>query len=430
MPETGKGCGGEVNKHIVRVSEGVIRAGLFLLVSLVPIAIWWGTTTIIIVKLAITQLLVSVMLLAWLVKVVEEGKLNLAKTPLNIPLLLFLVLGFISFMRSDYPHTSIRELAKLTTYIAIYFLVVNHVKSSRQVKHLLATLFLVATLISIYGILQRFGIDFLPRRKVLLLHERVISTLGHHNFMAAYLVLIIPLALGALLGARKRYERIILGVSIVLMFIALRYSYSRSGWVGFLAAILVVGMLLVIKFKIGKKKALLILISLLILSTPLVIAKLPKLQRELTTIRGVPIKARLLIYQGTLSMIKERPLLGSGIGNFSIFYPEYRRPEQTIIQPPQEIMVKHAHNEFLEMGAEMGLIGMALFLWIVVAFFKRGFSYFKSMSDTIILGCLAGLAGILVTNLISVNLRFVSSAVLFWFILGLTMALGERERER
>lgn len=425
-------------ERIIKLADRIIQTGLILLVLLVPTAIWLRTTDVAVVKVTITQLLVLIMLAAWLIKMIEEGRIKLTKTPLNYPILAFLMVGVISFIRSPYPHTSLRELTRLLTYGAIFFIVANNLKSRRQVKYLLTTILVVTIPISIYGILQRFGIDFIPREGAVPLHERVISTFGHHNFIAVYLILTMSLTAGIFTVVTGKYKRVALGALIILMFLTFRYCYSRGGWLGFLAALLVFGSLYLSRLEKVKmfftKRKLIILVSILILFSlmTLLLGRTlfeAKIAEQLAAVRGAAIKSRIFIYSGSIGMIKERPLLGFGIGTFSTFYPEYRPLEHTTIHPPQEISIRHAHSEYLEIGVEMGLLGLATFFWILISFFRRGLYLFHSMPDKheqgLLLGCLAGTMGILATNLVSVNLRFVSSAVFFWFTLGLTMALGK-----
>ncbi len=82
----------------------------------------------------------------------------------------------------------------------------------------------------------------------------------------------------------------------------------------------------------------------------------------------------------------------------------------------------YAHNCYLQMLAEIGIIGLASFLWIIGRLFRLGIRSFKKSRDLLLLGLLAGITAFLVHSFFDTNLYSLQLSVLFWAMLGLTVA--------
>ena len=124
--------------------------------------------------------------------------------------------------------------------------------------------------------------------------------------------------------------------------------------------------------------------------------------------------------------------VGVGIGAFHIYFPRYASKELLKILPQDKFIVNYAHNEFLEIWSETGLIGIGIFIWTIFAFFAQGRLLLKENSalesqKILTVGWLASGAAILVDSFVSVNMRFIISAVYFYFVLGLLASQCKRE---
>ena len=155
---------------------------------------------------------------------------------------------------------------------------------------------------------------------------------------------------------------------------------------------------------------------------------------------------RFLIWQGTIKMVRVHPLKGFGIGSLVINYPKYRLKEY-FLQPAVAPITDHSHNEYLEMTAETGILGLLLFLLFIFFIFKEGLGSSRACSardksrysikrsgdiygakeKAIIIGLLCGVFAILIDNLFSTNLRNPSTALFFWFSLGLIARKTDRK---
>jgi len=123
---------------------------------------------------------------------------------------------------------------------------------------------------------------------------------------------------------------------------------------------------------------------------------------------------RALFAQTALRMMATQPLLGVGVGQYESRYPEFASAELL-----RYYAVNDAHNYFLWVGAELGLIGLGLFLWLLVAALSRGWSRVRARQpDYWRAGILAGLAAFIITWSIGQPLAVPQVAYTFWIVLG------------
>ena len=209
---------------------------------------------------ALTIIIVS----AWIGKWITEKKITIARTPLDIPILLFLAGQVISTILSIDIHTSIwgyysrfhGGLLSTISYILLYYAFVENMQQASSVKRqassnktinciylLLSSAFLVTG----YGILEHFGID--SSYWVQDVRNRVFSTLGQPNWLGAWIdgIILIPIAF-LLTGKTGGTSRLWLILFFILYF-CLLFTGSRSAYFGFLAALLVFLSLLVVSQK-------------------------------------------------------------------------------------------------------------------------------------------------------------------------------------
>jgi O-antigen ligase len=130
--------------------------------------------------------------------------------------------------------------------------------------------------------------------------------------------------------------------------------------------------------------------------------------------------ARINAWKGLLAMIAANPLSGTGLGTFSLSFPRYKIYGETAIW-------NQAHNEYLQVFAESGLIGFALFVWGLVAFWRQGLSPRLSnrwrLQPGLTLGASLGMVALLFHSLSDFNLQIPSNGLLF-VLLGALVVSG------
>jgi hypothetical protein len=167
-------------------------------------------------KLSLLRSLALVMSVAWLIRAVEDWRAGrereeprlpfwrrVVKTPMVLPTLLLVLVYLISTAFSVAPQVSLlgsyqRLQGTYTTlsYILIFFLMLEGLRTKRQLNRILTTVILVSFPIAMYGLVQHFGLDPLPWGGDV--KRRVASNMGNAIFVAAYMIMVVPLTLSRL----------------------------------------------------------------------------------------------------------------------------------------------------------------------------------------------------------------------------------------
>jgi len=197
---------------------------------------------------AITTIIVG----TWVTKSIAVKRLIFKRTFLDIPLLLFLASQVMSTIFSIDRHVSLwgyysrsqGGLLSTISYLVLYWAFVSNINKSK-IENLIRYLLIGATILSIYAMLEHFGVspscliiggEFNVDCWVQDVQSRVFATLGQPNWLAAWLVAVMPLAWHKLDQAKTGEKGLYFSASI-LMFAALLFTKSRSGILGFIVAL-------------------------------------------------------------------------------------------------------------------------------------------------------------------------------------------------
>ena len=129
------------------------------------------------------------------------------------------------------------------------------------------------------------------------------------------------------------------------------------------------------------------------------------------------------IWTGSYRMAKAAALKGHGIGVFRIIFPKFRPDFYNSIGVSHNTL--WAHNAYLQIAAETGIIGLVLFLSgiILIIILSAGYSILnkKTFFKNIALGALAGCISFLISSFFTNDLRWTGQSILFWLLLGLSI---------
>ena len=279
--------------------------------------------------------------------------------------------------------------------------------------------------VSVYGIVQHFtGVvpteawvdnDAFPELKT-----RVISTLVNPNILGGYLVLVISLITGLLSTSKEKMWQLVLGSGILIAGLCLLYTYSRGNWVA-----LAVGLLLFCVCFC--RRALLPLIGIGILGMWFARGAVWHRIISIFGTEDTSVALRFAYLESTLFIIKEHPW-GVGWYGYQFIYPEY----DFYLNNPDVIMY-HCHNLLLNITAELGWHGLAVFLllWFCIIWKAAELARFGKSRwlQGFGRGYLMASAGILVgglTDHVSFNMQM---GLLFWLFAILIMVCSEFNRK-
>jgi len=379
----------------------------------------------------------------WLLERVETNRWDLVPSPLYRPIIAMLGVGLVSTLISGYKYATVSEMLRQISYVAFFLIVLNTIREGNQFRRLVAVMLIGAIVPCIYGVIQAMHLDWI-RWRTQPSWERVLATFGNPTYFAAYLATLLPLGIALLIAPRQDRSStkgsLALALLLLMMAICLIYTYARAAWLGFLFVLMVQAILAAFWLK-GREK-LRMLIPALALGLPLAAAfvlpgtwSLPERLKSSFTADPSNVH-RTIIWQGAFNIFKSHPILGTGPGTFILNLPENQPP--ALLRTGDNVMAAHAHNEFLEVGAETGVLGLLAFLWLLVTYYWFGFKALKEIKDArwrlIVAGLMGGVGAFLICNQAGVTLRWTSGASFYWLFLALTgcaieIALGEKREE-
>ncbi|MBI3547445.1 MAG: tetratricopeptide repeat protein [Elusimicrobia bacterium] len=308
---------------------------------------------------------------------------------------------------------------------------------------LLTTCFLSA----VYGICQYFNLELIWPKVLNPYGGRSVSTFGNPNFMSSVMVLMLPVAAAYFLKAKSVPQRVAYATVFLAMEGCLLASLTRSSWLGALAALAVFAASREVRRlarenleSLGMAASLAVLILIVWPQSsvsgysPSVVGRVRELSDALNLQADIPyspLYQRVLIWMSSWLMGSENPITGKGWGAFELFYPFYQGYVLDLHHffRTMRTHANNSHNELLEIFSQTGILGLGAVLWMWTTFFAGSVKWAKGRQDsqrsedTIwMFAGLAGVAGMLVDNLLNVSMHFAVPAFLFWWQAGTVMA--------
>ncbi len=381
---------------------------------------------------------------------VIERKFLFRRTFWDIPLIIFLLSQVISFIFSIDRHTSFwgyysrfnGGLLSIICFSLLYWAFVSNMNKKNTLRTIYFTL-ISSALVAIYGIAEHFGID--ANQWVQDVRSRVFSTLGQPNWLAAWLIALIPLTWAFLLNSKSRKQSLIHYSLFIILLLCFLYTKSRSGLLGLgFAFVSFWGLLFWFKRRAVKKilkpfliTTFLLIIFNLFIFTPWqpkflnfksVAPQTPTTTQEIPTGGTESGEIRKIVWQGALSIWQHHPFFGTGPETFAYSYYWYRPRAHNDVSE-WDFLYNKAHNEYLNYMATTGTIGILAYLfligsylfWALKKLIKEKLSNLNSASSLLILSLLAGFISILVTNFFGFSVVPVS--LLFFLYPALSFAL-------
>ena len=396
-------------------------------------------------KELIFEFLVIIGLMLWGFKILEKEELKFVPSILNLPIFSFMAICILSIIWSNSLFVTLQELPLFLAGPLLYFIVINNIDNEQQISHILNISLIIGGLFGIYGILQYKGIDFsfwirnLGRNKVF-------GLFGNVNYFAEYLIVLLPLAISLFFVCRNKVYKILLLGGILAIGGSLVLTFTRGSYLAIGVSSLFMFFLYLVNqgknFIKEHKKIFIFILALIILITFLFTLPNPlnKSGTVISNIKGrisitqlikdYSLRRRFATWKFTTLIIKDYPILGSGLGTFKYNSLNYQarffdQGENRSLYPYG--IADKAHNEYLQLGAEIGVLGLGIFLWIVITYFNYGIKHLKRIKDKykqgIIIGLMGGIIAVLVDAIFGFPLHLSATLVLFWLTIGLTITI-------
>jgi O-antigen ligase len=423
-------------------------AFLVICVAIVSSALAYGTVHY--WALALFNLGGLTILILWVVDAWLLGNVRVSRSWLQLPLLGAVVLGLVQLLPlrdagagavstlSLDPHSTKLVIVQLGSLFIYFAATLVFVDTPHRLQVLVRTIMIFGFLLAIFGLTQ----SFTSPTKVYWMRELAQSTafgpfINRHHF-AGYMELTIALPLGLLLSGAIAKEKWLLYLFIAgLMGVALVMTSSRGGIISLVAEIVFLVIVTAIWRKHGERRrvggrlksvaARTGLAGSLILGLFLGVVLLGgefSLNRFIDSVNtDDPTTGRAHFWSVTVDMIKANPVVGTGLGAYGVIYTRYDTRNGLY-------RLEQAHNDYLQIFSDAGVIGGALAFAFVVILFYRGFVRARSRDNFrrgVALAALGGCFAVLVHSFFDFTLHTTSNALLFLVLAALATRNGRVE---
>lgn len=339
-------------------------------------------------------------------------------------------------------NNSLQEFLRIGCYSLFYILTIQLLSTS---DHLKKTAFLIiglASFIALLAIIQRVASpDKIYWLRTVPANAAPFGPWINPNQFAGFMEMLCPIALGLFLFYKPPIQAdeslrskivsffsmpssnlyIVLGFAASLMFLSVFVSLCRGGILTITLAVFV--FMLLHSFRMAKQGRAAIyaiigcvLIAVSWLGWDSVIAEFNRGITAAGTLRD----GRFFIWTDTLRIIQSFPLFGSGFGTFIDVFPSF-------MSFPDFGIIDHAHNDYLELLTDGGLIGFTLTAWFILAVIRHGWQMILSRRNqySILLGigALTGIITMLMHSVTDFNMHNGADGLYFFFCCGLLVTV-------
>ena len=242
---------------------------------------------------------------------------------------------------------------------------------------------------------------------------RISGTIGAPNMAAAYLAMMMAVAVGVALADGSRADRYLGRIGLAMATVPLILTSSRGGWLSFATAL---GTILVFgRRRIPWRIVGVVFVFLALLVVPFTGA----IGQRLNSDDNGSAAARMPLNKLAFDMIVDHPLAGVGINNFALAMEPY------LTRDFSGDFLYTVHNTYLLVWAETGIGGLIVFAWLLFAALRQGSRCWRSRDPLFAfpaLGCAAAIVGFMVQMLFD-PFRTDAANYMLWLLAGLITAM-------
>jgi O-antigen ligase len=425
------------------IVSGLLAAVVFTTLALGTVEAW---------SIAIFELMVVVLVLLWAAKAILEKRLEIRIPPAALPLGGLVLVGLVqsialtgsagqtSSLSMDVEAT--RGAVAVIFFLVVSFLIAANFFDTHQRLRTLATFLIIFGLaLAVFALVQHFTWE----GKMFWIRPAPSAGAGgpfvNRNHFAGYMEMLIPIPVALALSRAVHGEaRLFYGFAAAIMGMAEVASLSRGGIVSLTAGMLFVAAASARlkhraestrphrRFSLAGYPALfVVLIAGAIVAGVFWVGADSGLAERLAGSQGDPSPAgRPAVWSDTLKMFGANPILGVGVGAFETVYPTFGRGDGSL-------RIEFAHNDYLQVLSDGGVVGGALALWFIIVVFRSFAGGLKSRDPLVsgfALGAGAGIFAILVHSLFDFNLQIPSNALLFLVLCAAVSGVGATSKTR
>jgi O-antigen ligase/Flp pilus assembly protein TadD len=341
---------------------------------------------------------------------------------------------------SLYPKGTVSEFLRLSSYAGAYLLITQFLFDSDRLRRTVGMLSVFAAALAFFAIIQHL----VPNGKIYWVREltqggALFGPYVNRNHYAGLMGMLFPIVMVLFLLSRPssraesfrkkvsdlldrslRNVHLLLGFGAVLVALSIFLSLSRGGILSLCVSLSLLGFLLSKRISTKKGRLLLVATVIIILYAVGWFGWTPVFERfrAIRTLQGEISELRLDIWKDSLGILRAFAMTGTGAGSFMHVYPAYRTIRS-------EGIADHAHNDYLELLADNGIIGASLFAWFMAAVLTQSYQAFLKRKDPyarhLFAGALAGIAAFLLHGMTDFNFYIGANGLYLFLLLGLVV---------
>lgn len=353
---------------------------------------------------------------------------------------LFLLWTLVSATRTAAPAFAIQGALPLAAGVLIADVVAIQARAIGHCLFIIDALLATGLLVALLGI-TLYGSSGMPI---------AVGVFHDHQLFGAFSMLIIPFSLSISLAPVAPARKIVAQATSVVCLAALLTARCRSAWIGEALALLTFGFLLVfaeaqipkpqplsvkqrhiLLYGIGVATAIIGFVVVFVGLSPDRAATFARAQTVATVLqdKDASTRWRLAVWVGTKSMIAQKPLQGWGTGSYPFrHYPFTRTGHSTdVVQRLGPSIEDEAHNSYLQIAAELGVVGLGLWLTtygvlIVCSILMVRRLASDRLRQRLLIGGISAIVAQMVDALANPGWQFGCVMLYLWIVFGLTLS--------
>lgn len=367
--------------------------------------------------------LAIILLLSHLIRRNKVGELfDVVKKDFGLILLLSSLV--LSTFFSKYQFAGLVGLSVFAMQVLLYVIIRSRISERSQNLNIIRYILLTSLIVSVVGVLQyhfsHMSPDWIDTHLYSKIPNRAFSTLYNPNVLGSYFIIIISIAVAGFNCFDKKHGRLLNTAVLIAASLCMILTFSRGAWLG-----LAVSILLIFIFSKEKPYILSIIGVTVLLALPELEAVLSRINPGLLSDDSSNVYRHYLWTMATQTF-KENPLLGTGLSTFGFSLPSH--------STAAGYLVSHAHNIYLQMLAETGLLGFTAFFGYIINSIYISFKLYRHSSckqtRNLALGSMASLIGLLVHGSVDATLYLPQLSIFVWITTAVIRNAGDFEYVR
>lgn len=404
--------------------------GMYLLAWFLPFE-RIGSVDVAGVTIRISQVIAIITLVVWIGRGFMLNKFKLRPYPIGLPIALFVIISVLSIIHTPNLERSLLVLTFTLFTIGVSIALPNVVRQQRQVLLVIQVLLISACVVSIFGLFQFVGdISGLSTSltglreqytKDILGFPRIQATALEPLYFANYLLIPFSIVLALLLSKTRTFKPSYLFAVVALTSINLILTVSRGGYIAWAVVLVALG---VYYFKALLRPRMIIALTSIALVVLVVTIRFLNITEQVDTFKqhitnvfdGASYVERVETFSLAYDMWLEHPWIGYGPGSFGPYAALHP------LRAPTE-GYKIVNNEYIELLAETGILGLAAFGVVIFSLFIRSWKALRRGTNPELKAILVGLVMALLGIVVQYNTFSVLYIMHIWFTIGMLIAV-------